>query len=144
MLDMTALDRSGFVRTYGQPAFFPDDFYGDDEPTEDDFPPREHRQGVVSDHVRAASELPGVRIVRGEFAEYVIDDAAGGIAWPVLCSELIEVYTEDGVSDGRCGQVATDIDEGSCKGHGEERRGWRAMSEAERAHWERQHDEAHP
>lgn len=112
---MTGLERAGLVRTYGQ--------WGNG-----------NRAGVVSDHLSWAVRV-GARIVRGELCEYVVDE--NGLAYPVLCSELIEVYTEDGASDGRCGLLATDIELGSCEGHAEERRAYAELRDAERAYLER-------
>jgi hypothetical protein len=55
------------------------------------------------------------------------------------CPEIVPVMTEDGPSDGRC---LADIVPGgfACPPHTEAIEAWRAMSEPERAHWERQHD----
>ncbi len=57
-----------------------------------------------------------------------------------LCPEIVPVMTEDGTSDGRC---LTPVVPGgyACPGHTAVIEEWRAMSERERAHWERQHDE---
>lgn len=131
MTTLTALESSGFVRTYGQPAVWPFDDFADSRPAAG------YRQGVASDHLAAAAALEGVRVVAGALSEYVVDDAADGAAYPVLCSEVIEVLTEDGPSDGRCGALATDQELGSCAGHADERRQWVALSEAEKAAWER-------
>lgn len=57
-----------------------------------------------------------------------------------VCPEIVPVWTEDGPSDGRC--LAPVVPGGyACQPHTEAIEAWRAMSEAERAHWERQHDE---
>jgi hypothetical protein len=133
MIEMTALERSGFVRTYGQPTVWADYEYGEFEA-----PGRDHRQGVCSDHMRTALELPGTRLVEGVLAAYVVDDAAGGVAYPVTCGDLIEIRTEDGLSDGRCGLLATDREAYQCEGHAAERRAYMALTEAERAHLERE------
>jgi hypothetical protein len=139
MLDLTPLERSGFVRTYGQPVVGWDGYDEGDEP-----PASEFRQGVCADHVRAALELPGTRGVVGTLCNYVVDEAAGGLAYPVTCAELVEVWTEDGPTDGRCGALATDREFLACEGHAAERASWAALSEAERAHWEREHDHMNP
>jgi hypothetical protein len=56
------------------------------------------------------------------------------------CPEIVPVLTEDGPTDGRC--LAPIVPGGfACPGHTEAIEAWRAMSEPERAHWERQHDE---
>lgn len=114
----TALEASGYLRGWG-PAY---------------------RTGVVSDHVYSVQALPGTRVVEGDLATWVVDDQAGGRAYPVLCGDLVEWMTEDGPTDGRCGLLATD--EGACEGHAAESRQWREMSEAERARWERDREGA--
>lgn len=56
-----------------------------------------------------------------------------------VCPEIVPVVTEDGPSDGRC--LAPVVADGyACEGHTAEIESWRDMSEAERAHWERQHE----
>jgi hypothetical protein len=57
------------------------------------------------------------------------------------CPEIVPVLTEDGPSDGRC--LAPIVPGGfACPPHTEAIESWRAMSERERAYWERQHDES--
>lgn len=97
------------------------------------------RVGVVSDHV-AWAERVGARIVRGALATWVVDDEASGRAYPVLCGDIVEIDTEDGPIDGRCGLLAVDQDELACEGHAVERRAYLAMCEAERAYLEREQD----
>lgn len=96
------------------------------------------RQGILSEHLHLVDLLDGVRIVRGGIATFVVDDQAGGRAYPVLCSELVEIRTEDGPVVGRCGRTMTD--DGACEGRAAEIRGWREMSEPERARWERERE----
>jgi hypothetical protein len=63
----------------------------------------------------------------------------GGRALPVVCGDIIEVWTEDGRMDGRCGlPVLAGL--GACEGHAQEREAWLAMSERERDGWERLRD----
>src|SRR5262249_6140128 len=63
-----------------------------------------------------------------------------GETHPVVCSELVEVWTEDGRMDGRCGGPVAG-DGWACEGHATEMEGWRAMSEADKLAWERRQDE---
>lgn len=56
------------------------------------------------------------------------------------CPELVWIYTEDGLVDGRC--RAPIVPGGfACEGHTAEMEQWRAMSEPERAAWEKRRDE---
>lgn len=56
------------------------------------------------------------------------------------CPEIVPIVTEDGPSDGRC--FKNIVPGGyACEGHTAMIEEWREMSEPERAHWERQHDE---
>jgi len=57
-----------------------------------------------------------------------------------LCPDIVMVDTEDGPVTGRCQAPIVDHELCACEGHAAERRQWMAMSEWERAHWERQHD----
>lgn len=59
-----------------------------------------------------------------------------GAVVTVVCSELVALVTEDGIVSGRCGADAV-VDGAYCAGHGAELAGWRAMTEPERAAWER-------
>lgn len=61
-----------------------------------------------------------------------------GTAYPVVCSEIIRVDTEDGPVSGRCGSLATDA--GCCDDHAEIVAFWRGQSDAETAAWERDLD----
>lgn len=96
--------------------------------------PGPFRQGVLDEHVYL---LPEDRIREGTNVRWVITD--DGKAWPVLCGHLIPVVTEDGPTDGRCGQPA-DKDRGACDGHADEMDHWRSLSEPERAYWEREQE----
>lgn len=60
-----------------------------------------------------------------------------GRAYPVVCSELVVIGTEDGPIDGRCGvPVAGGALTGLCEGHGAVVSHWRQMDELERREWE--------
>ena len=76
----------------------------------------EWRTGVVVDHVEMFVAAGGtVRpAASGSGASWAVVD---GIAYPVVCGELVAIRTEDGVTDGRCGSPAT-VD-GCCAGHAE-------------------------
>jgi hypothetical protein len=58
------------------------------------------RQGILSDHVSIAVEA-GMELRTGTDGDYVKD--ADGETALILCGEIVEVITEDGRSDGRCG-----------------------------------------
>lgn len=88
-------------------------------------------QGVLAEEVGGAPahQLPGGTWV------YVQPD---GRASKILCSELIATVTEDGPSDGRCGQPVDQDKPFACTGHAEIIEEWRGQNEAERAQWERE------
>lgn len=70
-------------------------------------------RGILSDHVALALEA-GFTLHTGVDGDYVKDP--NGDTALVLCSEIIEIRTEDGTSDGRCGlQVLPD--QWACEGH---------------------------
>lgn len=71
-------------------------------------------RGVISDHERIAVEmgLP-VRVSASGKRRYVVIDHR---AEPVLCSEVVEILTEDGPIDGRCG-IPVEGDAYACPGH---------------------------
>jgi hypothetical protein len=91
---------------------------------------RDWVQGVVSDHLRPHHQVR--RLAGGDWVVVLPD----GSAEFVLCSELIWVDTEDGRIDGRCG-LRVDAEGYACEGHRLERERWLAMSESEKADWER-------
>jgi hypothetical protein len=93
------------------------------------------RQGLLSDHVGLALDL-GFRVVTLSHTRRLVCE--DGLTFPVVCSEIVMVDTEDGPIDGRCGLVA-DLD-GFCEPHAAQVSEWRAMSELERALWERTND----
>jgi hypothetical protein len=69
--------------------------------------------------------------------------AIDGKVVPVLCSEVISVVTEDGPGTGRCGEVLRG-DVYACPGHTAEIESWLALTEADKAMWERARDEYGP
>lgn len=85
------------------------------------------RRGVLSDHVGLLGVDAHVHVSVSGARTYVTD-ATG--TEPVLCSDLVQLYDEDGPYDGRCGDFATD--EGACAGHAAERARWMSMSEIDR------------
>ena len=95
------------------------------------------RRSLLIDHTDLFAAAGGTIRV-GRHATWAV--LPGGKAVPVVCGDLIPIQTEDGPSDARCGaNVVGDL--GACAGHAEERQEWRAMSEPERAAWERSRDE---
>lgn len=93
------------------------------------------REGLLAEQVDgfiAAGGIVRPAAFGGGRAWAVLSD---GRAVPVVCGEIIPVMTEDGPSDGRCGQNA--LGEGMCEGHAEEYAQWNRMAEVERAAWER-------
>lgn len=91
--------------------------------------------GILSEHVDAYVAAGGVVRPAASGSGVLWAILPDGFALPVVCSEIIRVDTEDGSVSGRCGIPATR--EGSCEGHTRDREDWRAMTEAERAAWER-------
>jgi hypothetical protein len=65
---------------------------------------RSPRQGIISEHVYAALRA-GFELRTGVDGDYVAD--SNGDTAPVLCSELVEVWDEDGPRSGRCGVPLT-------------------------------------
>jgi hypothetical protein len=91
------------------------------------------QEGIINEHLHAAG-----------LESHVIADgrqivAIDGKIVEVLCSDIIPINTEDGPGTGRCGTPLRG-DAYACPGHTSEREGWLAMSEAEKAEWERRHD----
>ena len=70
------------------------------------------RKGLLVDHVELFRASGGeVREAQAHFGWAVVE----GRAWPILCSEIVKVDTEDGPISGRCGEFATP--EGCCSRH---------------------------
>lgn len=88
--------------------------------------------GILTDHV-AKVEAAGLTVATVDGLAVVVD-ADGAI--PVVCSELIEVSTEDGPISGRCG-LPVKAGAFACEGHGADIAAWAAQSEAETIAWER-------
>lgn len=74
------------------------------------------KQGVLSEHLYLAGWV-GIRehiTASGRHIAILPD----GETWPVVCSELIEIHTEDGPIVGRCGAPVTHgPDHFCCDGH---------------------------
>lgn len=93
--------------------------------------------GILVDNVGAAVLL-GARTVSGsDGREYLI---VGYKAYPVLCGDIVPMATEDGPSDGRCGQRAR-AEFGQCEWHSSERIWWGSLTEAEKIGVEKAEDE---
>lgn len=90
--------------------------------------------GILVEHMTAAGLIAHI------IADGRLIVAIDGKVVPVLCSEVIPVTTEDGPSTGRCG-IALQGDTYACPGHTAEREGWLALTEADKAIWERRADE---
>lgn len=69
------------------------------------------RQGVLSEHLRLWQGE--VKHLAGGSKFVVADD---GRAYPVVCSELVEILTEDGQITGRCGALVVN-DSPFCSRH---------------------------
>lgn len=91
-------------------------------------------EGIISEHLHAA-QVPTRRLAGGRWVA-VID----GYAVPVLCPDVIAINTEDGPGTGRCGDYV-DAEGGLCEGHHRQVKAWLALSEPEKAAWERRHDQ---
>ena len=96
--------------TYLTPATDPDRFvgkYGTD-----------WRDGVLTEHLDLFKRAGGVhRPSPSDLAGWALVPGENGtVAFPVVCSELIRVDTEDGPVSGRCGHPALDAT-GTCPGH---------------------------
>ena len=94
--------------------------------------------GILSEHLQAAG-LPTRRLADG----HLVAVAPKGRAVHVLCSGVIMISTEDGPATGRCGYWVDREGTWGCPGHEAEATGWLALSEAEKADWERRYDREH-
>lgn len=77
------------------------------------------RAGLLSEHLDLFKLAGGAfRPSSGDGAGFALipTEDGGMIARPVVCSELIEVWTEDGRQSGRCGRPALDAT-GTCPAH---------------------------
>jgi len=92
--------------------------------------------GIISEHLYRVEALGGRIHVAGTGRMWVAP-AKGGVAIPVLCSEIVAVYTEDGEISGRCGLPAL-VEDGACDAHQAILEDWRAQSEPEAIAWERE------
>lgn len=72
----------------------------------------EWRAGVITEHL-ALLPYDNVRLLASGTPVVVNAD---GTAYPVLCSELVEIATEDGIITGRCGERVHG-DAFGCAGH---------------------------
>ena len=68
------------------------------------------RQGVLSEHLEHVKDHLR-QLVNGRVV--VVDEY--GNAWPIVCSELVEIWTEDGPIVGRCGKKVEEG--GACRAH---------------------------
>ena len=80
-------------------------------------------EGVLSEGL----DLPTRRLTGGTLV--AID--GDGFALKVLCSEVVEIRTEDGRTDGRCGHPV-DAEGWACPGHAAMIARWRGESEIDR------------
>jgi hypothetical protein len=71
------------------------------------------REGVLSEHLSVFLKAGGTFRPAQTFEGWAV--AEDGRAYPVLCSELVEVQTEDGPMTGRCGEHS--VRNGFCEYH---------------------------
>lgn len=72
------------------------------------------KEGLLSEHLELFIAAGGVhRPSRSDGAGWAVIDRR---AVPVVCSEIVEVWTEDGRMDGRCGANALAAS-GTCPAH---------------------------
>lgn len=83
-------------------------------------------QGVLAEHVGLVGNA--LRRVSASGRLYVYEFSAGRMASavPVLCGELVEIWTEDGRIDGRCGGSVYGMDGFACPGHSAQIEEWRS------------------
>lgn len=95
-----------------------------------------NRVGVLSEHLDLALRT-GLVARRLPGSTWVYDpDQPGERAVPVVCSELVPIWTEDGRVTGRCGELAGPST-GMCHTHADIVEGWRNQSEEDLIEWER-------
>lgn len=96
---------------------------------------QEWTHGVLVDHVEDSDTVVFVK------GEAFVKDGVERV--PVLCGEFVEVWTEDGPMDGRCGRPVPKVGHEAghaCEGHAMMRAGWMNMDELERLDVEREED----
>jgi hypothetical protein len=96
------------------------------------------RTGVLVDHLGTALEAGMLAHASPRGYAYVTGPK-GGHSVPVLCGEIVEIWTEDGPTDGRCGCLVK-AGEGACPGHWAGILSWRNASEYERCAIERKEE----
>lgn len=94
-------------------------------------------QGVLIDNLNRA-EAAGMKVHTMAIRQYVTGPD-GGASFPVVCGDIIAVWTEDGRMDGRCGLPIVP-GRGACEGHADQQEAWRGQCEAEVIAWEREVD----
>jgi hypothetical protein len=103
-----------------------------------------YRQGVCTDHVFHAVQDAGAQIKVLTSHRVVLTGPQGGKTYPVLCGELVNIDTEDGPVDGRCGEFAfaPKGEDGpwGCPGHVAQQLAWAELSESEKAYREYQEE----
>jgi len=94
-------------------------------------------RGIISEHLPRFEKVGGrVHTLASGREIAVLPD---GTTAPIVCSHLIWINTEDGRVDGRCGAPVAK-GRWACPGHAAEMDEWRAMTEAEKLHWEQARD----
>lgn len=88
--------------------------------------------GVLADHLGSALEAGMLVHTAKTTGKLFVTGPKGGAAVPVLCGEIVMIWTEDGYIDGRCGDHVTAESEIACPGHAEAINGWRNLSLYER------------
>lgn len=74
-----------------------------------------HRSGLISEHVELFKSAGGEIRKGNAHAGWAVIE---GKAYPILCSEIVRIDTEDGPVSGRCGEFALPIS-GRCAYHEE-------------------------
>jgi hypothetical protein len=91
----------------------------------------DHTYGVLSEHLH---RVPPEKVRTLASGTLVVQ--AGRECFPVLCSEVVPIATEDGIVSGRCGGRVKGIDGFACEGHTRQIEGWREQSELDAIEWE--------
>lgn len=87
-------------------------------------------QGILIDRISDALAA-GALVHESPRGFLFLTGPRGGSADPVLCGDFVEIWTEDGRMDGRCG-LPVKAGDFACPGHQAERNHWRNSSEEER------------